>query len=67
MAVAARVERWELDLAIAAAVDSHRDGAPVGTDLVCDMHGILDDADRIIVRDLAALRLGLPSGLEVAA
>lgn len=53
-------ERWELDLAVEAALDHHRDSStPVATDLVCDMHGILDEPDRQLVRERVALRIAL--------
>jgi hypothetical protein len=53
-------ERWEIDLAVEAALDHHHEAStPVATDEVCDMHGILDGADRQLVRERVALRIAL--------
>jgi hypothetical protein len=54
-----RAEGWEIELAVDVALADHDDGRTVATDRVCDMHGILDAADRQLVRERVALRLGL--------
>lgn len=60
MALGGLAERWEIDLAVDVALGHHQDGEiPVATDAVCDMHGIVDPADRQIVRERVALRIAL--------
>jgi hypothetical protein len=68
VALGGGAERWEIDLAVEISFARHENGETVATDLVCDMHGILDDADRQLVRERVALRIALKSmGMGVAA
>lgn len=64
-------ERWEIELAIEAALDCRRElGCPVAraAEVVCEMHGIVDELERRLVRDVAELRFALQGALvEVAA
>ena len=70
MALRGRPDRWELELAIEAALDRHREtGCTIVTAaaLVCEMHGIVDEPDRVDVRDVAELRAVLDRASGLAA
>ena len=62
MALGGGAARWEIDLAVKVALARHLDPAhtgPVATDDVCDLHDIVEPADRQIVRERVALRIAL--------
>lgn len=59
MALGGGAERWEIDLAVDVAFYDHQQGRTVASDVVCDMHGIFEPADRQIVRERVALRIAL--------
>jgi len=63
-------DRWEIELAIEAALDRRRElGCPIAAaaDVVCEMHGIVDELDLRLVRDVAELRLTLENATGLAA
>lgn len=66
MALGGGAERWEIDLAVDVSLADHEAGRTVATDAVCDMHGILEEADRQLVRERVAIQIGLESA-QVAA
>lgn len=70
MALTGHPDRWEIELAIEAALDRRRElGCSImsAAEVVCDMHGIAGEPDRRLVRDVAELRAVLDQARTVAA